>query len=162
MLPDLRLITREEWYLLRQVRLIALKESPHAFLATHEQEKDYTQDQWLSEFDRGDWIIGELCGQPICLMGVTRDPRALAAERYLEYIWVAPEYRRSHIAFDMLNAALGDLKKSGIQTIFLWVLDGNDAALWLYKQLDFASTSDRQPLKADPGRCEERLRLDLI
>ena len=82
-------------------------------------------------------------------------------ERYLEYVWVAPEYRRSRVAYDMLTDVLGKLKRSGIRTVALWVLDGNDVALWLYKRLDFQGTNRRQPLPDDPGRCEEQFKLDL-
>lgn len=136
-----------------------MKESPRAFLATHEEEGGHGRERWLAEFDRGDWIIGEIGGESACLMGVTRESER-SAERYLEYVWVAPAYRRYGVAFHMLSAVLGDLKQSGVQTVFLWVLDGNDAAMWLYKRLDFTNANERQEYP-DPSRIWVRLRLDL-
>ena len=161
MLPPLRRLDPEEWHLLRLARLTALEDSPGVFLATREREEAYSQERWESEFRRGDWFISELDGKLVCMVGVTHEHDPASKERYLEYVWVAPEYRRSRVAYDMLTDVLGKLKRSGIRTVALWVLDGNDVALWLYKRLDFQGTNRRQPLPDDPGRCEEQFKLDL-
>jgi ribosomal protein S18 acetylase RimI-like enzyme len=161
MLPPLRRLDPDEWHLLRVARLTALKDSPDAFLATYEREERYSQERWEAEFCRGDWLIGELGGKLVCMVGVTHESDSASEERYLEYVWVAPEYRRSRVAYRMLADVLGKLKKSGIRTVTLWVLDGNDVALRLYKRLAFQGPKRRQPLPDDPGRCEEQFRLDL-
>jgi ribosomal protein S18 acetylase RimI-like enzyme len=161
MLPDLRSLGRKEWYLLRDVRLAALAESPRAFLATHEKEESYSQGRWLEEFDRGDWTIGELAGKPVCLVGVTRAPGAPPYERHLEYVWVAPEYRRSGVAHGMLATIIEGLQNSGAHRILLWVLDGNNTAIRLYLRLGFVSTNKIQPLEGSPGRSEEQFALNL-
>ena len=44
---------------------------------------------------------------------------------------------------------------------FLWVLDGNEVAMSVYRRAGFMSTDHRQPLVARPGRTEERLYLNL-
>lgn len=163
--PDLqfRHLGRDEWPVLRDVRLNALRESPLSFLAKYDREKNYGQERWQTEFDRGDWIIGELDSEHVCLSGVTRESGAPADECYLEYVWVVPTLRRRGTALGMLRHIIGELKESGVRTVFLWILDGNDPAQLLYKQLDFVTTNERQPLESDPeGRCEERLRRDLI
>jgi ribosomal protein S18 acetylase RimI-like enzyme len=159
--PRFRYLTRSQWSLLRDTRLNALKDSPNAFLATYDKEDGYDQEQWKGEFDRGKWIIGEIAGKPVCLMGITREPNTPLTECYLEYVWVAPDHRRSGFASYMLEYVLGDLKASGIRTVFLWVLDDNDAALLLYKERDFVSTNGLQPLEADPARSERQFRRDL-
>jgi RimJ/RimL family protein N-acetyltransferase len=163
MLPDLRRLKREEWRLLRHARLTALEESPQAFLATLEKEMSFSREQWLAEFDRGDWTIGVVDGVPACLVGVTCESSADQAERHLEYVWVAPEYRRSGVAYGMLSTIIEGLHNSGIRRILLWVLDGNETAIRLYLRLGFASTKRRQPLplEAFPGRCEEQFELPL-
>ena len=69
--------------MLRDIRLSALAESPHAFLATYEREKAYSEDQWRAEFTRGDWIVGFLDGRPAGLLGVTQDPHTPADACYL-------------------------------------------------------------------------------
>jgi len=161
MLPPLRRLEPQEWQLLRLARLTALKESPDAFLATHACEMSYDQERWQEEFDRGEWFVREHGEGVICMTGVTREYGAPSDVRYLEYVWVAPEYRRDRVAYDMLSEVLRYLKESGVRTVFLYVLEGNQPATWLYKRLDFQST-DKKPLLPDgSGRREEQFSRDL-
>jgi len=159
--PDIKPLGHDEWQTLRGIRLSALQESPHAFLSTYEKEKSYSEDQWRAEFIRGDWHVSVLGGRPVGLLGATREPDMPAHECYLEYLWVSPECRRTGVAHGMLTTVIGLLRGSGVRTVFLWVLDGNDAAVRLYKRVGFVSNNHRQPLAAHPGRSEERMHLDL-
>jgi ribosomal protein S18 acetylase RimI-like enzyme len=159
--PDFTLLTSADWPRLRCIRLTALLESPHTFLHTHEQEKGYGEDFWRTEFTRGDWTIGHLDGIAVGLIGTTREPHTPPDQCYIEYLWVDPRCRRSGLASSMLAAVLDRLRDEGVTTALLWVLDGNEVATRLYKQLGFVSTNLRQPLPADPTRYEELLRLDL-
>ena len=61
----------------------------------------------------------------------------------------------------MLTVVIERLRVAGVRTVFLWVLDGNDAALHLYQGMGFVSTNHRQPLPEQPARSEERMRLEL-
>jgi ribosomal protein S18 acetylase RimI-like enzyme len=61
----------------------------------------------------------------------------------------------------MLTVVLGRLRESGVRTAYLWVLDGNDAAVRLYKRVGFISSDQRQPLAERPGRTEELMQFNL-
>jgi ribosomal protein S18 acetylase RimI-like enzyme len=161
LVPDIVKLTSDEWRTLREIRLSALRESPHAFLSTYERESEYSQRRWRAEFIRGDWRVGFNDGRPVSLIGITREPGAPADQCYLEYLWVAPEFRRSGAASIIINVVLHHLRQAGIRTVFLWVLDDNDNAIRLYKKIGFASSNHRQPLEEHPGRSEERMQLDL-
>ena len=158
---DIKRLARDEWLALRGIRLAALRESPGAFLSTYAREDSFGENSWRAEFDRGGWCIGFREGQPVSLLGVTREPGTPQHQCYLEYVWVSPECRRSGVAAFMLTVVLDQLRASGVRTAFLWVLDGNNAAVRLYKRLGFVSTNHRQPLADSPGRSEERMELDL-
>lgn len=162
---DIKLLTPDDWRTLRKVRLSALQDSPDKFLSTYEQEEKYAASRWRAEFVRGDWYVGvagmESPGQPVSMAGITREADTPAHECFLEYVWVAGNFRRRGIAFNMINEVLDRLKLSGVQTIFLWVLDGNEAALRLYELLGFVSCHHRQPLAAFPGRSEELMQRHL-
>src|SRR5215469_13046964 len=160
-MPDIRPLVPDEWFMLRDIRLTALSESPNAFLSTYEREKAYSENQWRAEFTRGDWNVGFLDGRPASLLGVTNDADTPARACYLEYLWVAPDYRGRHLALDMIATVLDGLRGRGMRTAFLWVLDGNDVAMRVYRRAGFMSTNHRQPLAARPGRTEERLYLNL-
>lgn len=160
-MPDIRPLVPDEWFILRDIRLTALAESPHAFLSTYERERAYSEDQWRTEFTRGDWNVGFVEDGPASLLGVTRDPDTPADACYLEYLWVAPGYRGRHVALDMIAAVLEGQRARGMRTAFLWVLDGNEVAMRVYRRSGFMSTNHRQPLVERPGRTEERLYLNL-
>ncbi len=50
----------------------------------------------------------------------------------------------------LLRTVLDRLRDSGVHTVWLWILNGNDPALRLYEQFGFQSTNQRQPLPDDP------------
>jgi RimJ/RimL family protein N-acetyltransferase len=164
-MPDIRMLAPDEWRILRNVRLSALSESPQNFLTTYEREETFDEASWRAEFSRGDWYVGIAGGQSpheaVSLVGITREPDTPTHQRFLEYPWVMPEFRCRGIAFDMIKLVLDRLKGSGIRTVFLWVLDGNESAMRLYKRLGFVSCNHRQLLEALPGRSEELMKLDL-
>lgn len=61
----------------------------------------------------------------------------------------------------MFEVALERLSGKGIPAVWLWVLDGNDAARSLYLKRGFTSTGIKQPLLDKPSRSEELLILAL-
>ena len=162
---DIKLLTPDDWWTLRKIRLSALRESSHAFLSTYQKESGYDEPRWRTEFARGDWYVGmvrvESADKKVCIAGVTRELGTPAHQCFLEYVWVAPKFRRQGVAFSMINEILDRLKLSGVRTVFLWVLDGNSSATRLYKRLGFVSCNHRQPLEELPGRSEELMQLHL-
>ncbi len=161
MLPPLRRLEPEEWHLLRLARLTALNDSPDAFLATHAQGLTYSRECWEAELRRGDWYLAKVGEKPLGMVGVTPGRGMPRDERYLEYVWVAPCHRGHGDGERMLTEVLDKQKKLGRRTVSLWVADGNETALWLYKRLNFQRTNERQTFKEDPARIWVRLRLDL-
>jgi RimJ/RimL family protein N-acetyltransferase len=158
---DIKILSPAKWTLLRDIRLAALGESPHAFLSTHQREISWGEDRWIAEFGRGDWSVGFVADQPVSLLGVTRTPDTQCHECYLEYMWVTPAHRQSGIAYDMLMSTFGRLQATGVRTAFLYILDGNDAAMRLYKRAGFTSVNEPEPLLEYPGRSEELLQRSL-
>jgi ribosomal protein S18 acetylase RimI-like enzyme len=156
-------LTSDEWITLRDARLLALRDSPAAFLATYEREIRYSEEKWRSEFDRGAWNVGLADKRPVSLLGVTREPGSPLHERYLEYLWVAPEWRGTGLGRSMVELVLAQLMTDGVRTAFLWVLDGNAPARRLYERVGFVSTHVRQPISDvhRPGLVEERMHLNL-
>ena len=155
-------LAKEDWRRLRDIRLIALRESPDNFLSTHTKERKFSAERWQAEFDRGAWTIGSIDGEDVCLLGATREAQTPGGERYLEYMWVHPGYRRQGIAGQLVRQELNQLREDGCKLVRLWVLDGNDPAVSLYKTLNFKFNHFRQALEAKPERFEEQMDLELI
>jgi ribosomal protein S18 acetylase RimI-like enzyme len=160
-MPDIELLASHQWYVLRTIRLAALQEAPDSFLARYEDQKDWEPARWREEFNRGEWSIGFNVNKPISLLGSTREETTPQDACYLEYLWVSPEWRRRGLAHSMLAHAIERLRKLGVRTAFLWVLNGNRDAVRLYRSVGFVSGNHSQPLTDRPGRSEELMRLDL-
>ena len=164
-MPDINLLTSDEWRTLCEVRLSALSESPYAFLSTYAAESKYDESKWRTEFARGDWYVGMVsmgsADKPVSIAGITRESGTPAHLRFLQYVWVAPEFRRQGVAFNMIREVLDRLKLSGVRTVLLGVLDGNGRAIRLYSRLGFVSSNHREPLEDFPGRSEEIMQLHL-
>lgn len=158
---EIRPLAPSEWLKLRDIRLAALLDSPGTFLSTYEKERLFEDDHWRAEFGRGDWHIGFADDEPIGLLGVTRDADTPAHACYFGYLWVAPDHRRRGVALRMIKVVLDRVSADGVRTVFLWVLDGNDAALRVYERAGFVRTNHREALEDLPGRTEERLKLEL-
>lgn len=152
-------LTEDDWPRLQNIRLIALKDEPLAFLATYEREENYTEASWRQEFSRGEWTVLLADGREIGLLGVTRLPDMPSQGCYLEYLWVAPEYRLAGWASRLLRTVLDRLRDCGVHTVWLYVLDGNDRAMRLYRRFGFQSEGKPQPLPDDDPRSEQLMRL---
>jgi ribosomal protein S18 acetylase RimI-like enzyme len=152
-------LAAKDWRRLRDVRLIALQESPECFLSTHKKELEYREKRWQAEFNRGEWTIGSIDGADVCLLGVTREEQTPQDERYLEYMWVDPRQRGAGIAFRLVTHELIRLYEAHVRLVRLWVLNGNNPAVSLYKSLSFDFNGMDQPLKDRPWRKEEQMDL---
>lgn len=158
----LRLLDEDQWQQLRDVRLTALSQSPNSFLSSYNAEIVYSEEQWRSEFHRGEWIVVvDETELPIALIGVTESDDIPPADRYLEYLWVSPEKRRFKLATGLIRAVLKPLEASGAGAVWLWILDGNVPARELYNGCGFITTGYRHRPRANPSLWEERMILRL-
>jgi ribosomal protein S18 acetylase RimI-like enzyme len=157
-------LTEVDWPRLRDIRLAALKDDPPAFLSNHETEAAFGEARWRQQFARGQWNVMVADGtgsQDVGLVGVTREPGIPSLECYLEYLWVAPGFRRRGVASMLLRTVIDRLRDADVHTVWLYILDGNDPAMRLYQRFGFQSTNERLPLPHNPERTEERMRLRL-
>jgi ribosomal protein S18 acetylase RimI-like enzyme len=154
-------LKEHEWSRLRDIRLSALRDYPSAFLASHEREAAYDEQRWCQEFSRGEWNIMLADNKEIGLLGVTREQAMSSQECYLEYLWVAPAFRRSGVASMLLRTVLDRLRDSGVHTVWLYILDGNQEARRLYQRFGFQSTNERHLLPDHPAGSEEGMKLRL-
>lgn len=135
----------EEGPLLRQLRLAALLESPTAFARRYEDEVTYPSSFW-AERARAQ-AAGESSAGFFALRDAT--PCGLVAavdegERVgLFSMWVAPE-ARGRGAGRALALAVCAWAEERRPELYLWVLEGNAAALATYGAVGFVATGERQ------------------
>ena len=154
-MTETRALRQDEWALLSGMRLYALKDSPGSFLSSYEREQEYREDEWRAEFSRGEWTVADQQGAPVGLLGTTRDRNIPPDERYLEYLWVSPEFRRRGVASILINEAVQRLRQDGVSTLWLWVLDGNEPARRLYQKHGFVPVDLQQPVRHNSRHYEE-------
>ena len=154
-------LIENEWPRLQSIRLTALREDRSAFLSSHEDEAAYGEQEWRQEFSRGQWNIMVADHKEIALLGVTREKTMSEQECYLEYLWVAPEFRRVGVGSLLLKTVLARLQASGVHTVWLYILDGNYRAMRLYQKFGFQSTNWRLLLPDHPAGGEGRMKLHL-
>jgi ribosomal protein S18 acetylase RimI-like enzyme len=159
-------LTENYWPRLRDIRLTALNADPTAFLSSHKTEDAFSEQRWRQEFARGEWNVMRAADhdpghRDVGLLGVTRLPATPSQECYLEYLWVAPGVRHRGVASNLLRTVLDRLRDSGVGTVWLYILDGNDRAMRLYRRFGFQRTNEPEPLPDDPTRSEERMWLRL-
>jgi len=154
-------VTAREWRILRDVRLRALTDAPHAFGSTLERELAYGEDVWRERAAAGRTFLARRAGQVVGLVGYYAEP-GRDDERQLVSMWVDP-YARGCGAAELLVAAVrAAVAAEGVRTLTLFVADGNEGARRVYERLGFRTTGERQALPSDPTRAEERYALSLV
>lgn len=160
-----RRIAASDGALLRDVRLRALQDAPEAFASTHAAESTMTDDDWASRASSGasgaDRFTGLAIVDSDCVGlvgGFRNDHDGHHADIDLVSMWVAPSYRGSGVAEQLVDAVLEWARdEAEAQVVGLWVTRGNDRAQRFYERLGFVETGDVQPLPSDPCKDEVRM-----
>jgi GNAT superfamily N-acetyltransferase len=158
---EIRRASEDEWRTVREVRLTALQEAPHAFASTYEREAPLDEAAWRRRVRAAAWFVARDGGEPVGIAGAFREKGTTAAERHLIGMWVASAWRRRGVARALCEAVARWAREDGAQVLSLWVAEGNDDARRAYQRFGFVGTGETQPLPSDPSRSEERLTLDL-
>ena len=157
-----RRLAADEWPLLRDLRLTALREAPSAFWSTYEREASYDEAQWIAFLRRAVWFTAEVDGSPAALAAcgdVHDEPDN--ADRQVIGMWVAPHARHRGVGAALLSAVVDRARGEGAPGVVLWVAVDNAAARRLYESLGFVDTGGRGDLPHDPPVPEMELRLAL-
>ena len=157
----IEVLAENEWSRLRYIRLVALRDDPSAFLASYEREVAYDEQQWRQEFSRGQWNIMLIGDKEVGFLGVTREKTMSSHECYLEYLWVAPDFRHVGLGSKLLKTVLDHLRDSGIHTVWLYILNGDHGTMRFLQRSGFQSTNERRLLPDHPAGSEERMQLRL-
>jgi ribosomal protein S18 acetylase RimI-like enzyme len=154
-----RQITGDDWEQMRDVRLAALAEAPHAFGSSHAREVAFTEQQWrgrinersvmfFARVDSADSVPA--APAPAGLAGVYVED----GSANLVSMWVHPAARGLGVGKALVEAAAAWAKAHGFSTLFLWVTESNTSARRLYDGCGFTPTGERQPLPSDPALSE--------
>jgi ribosomal protein S18 acetylase RimI-like enzyme len=144
------------WKELRSVRLRALADAPKAFVSEHSREADWVEEDWRSAIYQARWVVARTAHGVIGVVRSSQDPGS-PERRYIEALWVAPEFRRLGVGRRLVRWLIDRERKSGIKEILLWVIDTNVYARSFYLSMGFRSAGRIQPIPGQENRTEELL-----
>ena len=151
----------EDWKLLRDIRLAALAEAPHAFSSTLAREQNLSEAQWRSRLAETAYFAAWQHGEPAGL-AAGLDDAADPARPHLVSMWVSPQARGRGVADAVMAAVAGWARDRGAAALVLWVTDANPRARAFYRRMGFRSTGLRQLVRPEePDHWEEQLAREL-
>ena len=102
--PESRLLSRDDWEVLRDVRLRSLAESPDAFGSTLERETVFDEKEWRRRLV-GPVAVVLVEGRPVAVGGTFAHDGVLQVWG----MWTDPDHRRRGYARKVLDLLLGDV-----------------------------------------------------
>ena len=154
---DVRLLEPADWRLLRDARLRALIDSPHAFTAEYRQELELSDDQWRQRLHAAAWVVAMEYGIVIGMAGLVgghpEEPE------HVESIWVASTHRKQGVFTSLLGRVVEVARGAQLNELWLWVFEDNVCAWRTYVRSGFVWTGERKRIAPDHHRFERRMRL---
>jgi ribosomal protein S18 acetylase RimI-like enzyme len=148
----LRPYRRDEFELLRDLRVRMLEDAPDAFTITADAERSRPVSWWKERLQstcsdpRRLALVAEIDGEPVgSVLGVIDAMHRKLAHLYA--LWVTPEARRAGVATALIEAICEWARERGAKDIELSVTVGNDGATALYERCGFVDTGEREPLR---------------
>ena len=147
----------DEWARLRDIRLKALIDSPHAFGGTYEIEAAFDEDRWRLEFAKQSFIISSVNGVDGAMMYVENLQGDFDATCWIGGCWSDPDFRGVGLMramFEFLDKQ-ADSRDWLVQGLGVWT--DNELAIAAYEKLGFVEMGGPQPSTRQPGKFYQRM-----
>ena len=145
--------------LLRDLRLQALTDEPHAFGSTYARELARTVDDWRKWMSPGVTFILEDAGNPRGMVAAARDSKASDAVQLMA-MWVHPQLRGSGAADVLVEDVVTWARSQGARVVCLLVVDGNLRARRFYERMGFRAPGGTRVRERD-GAIEVEMEREL-
>lgn len=136
----------DDWQEFRAIRLIALQESPEAFVSTYDEEVGKSQEYWRDRMARSERLMALRAGEAV---GVVSVGSASDTENAGELfgLWVRPEARGTGVATALVRAGEAAAADSGKSQLLYWVGTENGRAVAFASGYGFRPTTERRPMR---------------
>ena len=136
--------------LFKQVRLMALREAPYAFLSTYDSALQRSPESWREQADRSAQgsdratFIAFSNDLPVGMAALYRlEDQADTGE--LLQVWVSPEYRGTSLVWDLTDFVFKWAAENNFRRIIAGVTNGNGRALTFYIKYGFSVMNESLP-----------------
>ncbi|MEN8240246.1 MAG: GNAT family N-acetyltransferase [Actinomycetota bacterium] len=160
---DVRRLRHDEWRVLRQIRLEAIRDSPDAFFTPLAEAEAYPDTVWqdrarMAALGEGQVTAiatdGEMpVGMAVGLLRPDVTPDVVAVVS----VYIAPPQRRFGIGAAVMSIVEEWASSRGASQTSLWVVETNDRARRFYESIGYRATTDRQKIPGRPHLKEMRL-----
>jgi GNAT superfamily N-acetyltransferase len=156
--PAIRAVLAGDADQLRQLRLRALSDSPHAFGSSLEVELAYPESDWMDlarRSERADEIavFAAIDGEHWVGMAAGRWIDRESAVVDLWGMWVDPAARGSGLGARLVAAVHAWAAERGARVLRLGAVTGDGDPAAFYERLGFQDTGERGELRRDPTRA---------
>ena len=141
-----RTATIEEWQVLRDIRLAALRDAPNAFGSTYAEQAASIEADWRRRISRGGTFfayVPEVDGDEAGLVGAFQEKPDTVE---LVSLWVRPQARGLGVGEALVDAVIKWARARNATSVHLWFTEMNFHARMLYERCGFTPTGERQPL----------------
>ena len=148
----IQVLTGQDPSRLKSLRLSALKDTPDAFGAKHEDELLLSETQWQERLVNTQWCFVVADGVDVGLLAVDRADKDRNSDCWLSSWWIKEEFRGKDIAQLMLDWVIKLSKENTWQVIGLGVWPENLRARSAYKKLGFVEADKPLPSRSKPDQ----------
>jgi GNAT superfamily N-acetyltransferase len=150
-----RAATAEEWQVLRDIRLDALRDAPTAFGSTYAKQAAYAEADWRRRISGGATFFAFASGHdaatPDGLVGGFQEKPETVE---LVSLWVRPRARGLGVGDALVVAVIDWAGTVNATSVHLWLTEANQHARKLYERCGFRPTDERQPMPANDSLFE--------
>jgi ribosomal protein S18 acetylase RimI-like enzyme len=144
-----------DWQALRDIRLLALRDAPHAFSSTYQDQVNFGEADWRQRIARGGTFLAYLpevsASEPA---GMAGGYQAAPGPVELISMFVRPQARGRRVGEALIDAVIGWARARNAPSVHLWVTETNKPARRLYERYGFMVTAERQLLPSNPVLAE--------
>lgn len=145
---NVRVLGEDDWAEYREVRLLALQESPESFIASYEDEVAEDEQFWRDRMNRSDRFLAERDDQALGIvsLGVHSEEEQIGD---VFGLYVAPEGRNTGVSWNLVKAAATKAAEKGYVQLYYWAGSENGRAIAFAVNFGFRPTGDRRPTRVE-------------
>jgi ribosomal protein S18 acetylase RimI-like enzyme len=144
---SVRALGEEDWQQFRDIRLMALQESPEAFVATWAEEAALDEQAWRERMRRARRLIAERDGTLVGVVSLGQGDPEHSCTGELFGLWVAPEGRGTRVAWKLVEAGAAQALADGHKNLGYWVGTNNGPAVAFASSFGFRPAGTRRPMR---------------
>ena len=148
----IQVLTGQDPSRLKSLRLSALKDTPDAFGAKHEDELLLSKTQWQERLVNTQWCFVVADGVDVGLLAVDKADKDRNSDCWLSSWWISDAFRGQGVAALMMDWVIKLSQENEWKIIGLGVWPENLRARSAYKKLGFVEADKPLPSRSKPGQ----------